>query len=63
MQTGLIEKSRRNGIEVFRATLRGLKFLEMHCQLIGFLNEGSYRNSVKQYPFKQSSLPHTKKVV
>ena len=46
-QTGLLEKKTINEKEIYKATHRGLEFVEKQCQLISFLNEDFHCNNVK----------------
>jgi predicted transcriptional regulator len=51
--TGLLEKTAINGRVIFKATSKGLDFMERQQQVIDMLNEntGLYRNCVKTSPF------------
>jgi predicted transcriptional regulator len=48
-KTNLLEKGPYNGKEIYKATEKGLEYLEKQCQLISFLNEDTLKNNVKTF--------------
>jgi predicted transcriptional regulator len=57
-QTSLLEKSAQNGRVIYKATQKGLEFMEKQQQIIDLLNEDVhvYRNSVKTPPLIFNAL-------
>ena len=47
IQTGLLERSRCSGKEIYRATKKGKEFMEKQCQVVSFLNVDSHQNNIK----------------
>jgi predicted transcriptional regulator len=64
-KTGLLEETAINGRVIFKATPKGLEFMERQHQVIDMLNEdtNSYRNCIKTSPLVfttfQTSKPFT----
>jgi predicted transcriptional regulator len=61
-QSSLLEKFTSNGREFYKATPKGIDFMEKQCQIISLLNEGShaYSSSVKTSLFDYNILPRSK---
>jgi predicted transcriptional regulator len=47
LQANLLEKFRNGGKETYKATEKGLEFMERQSQIINLLNCGNHKNSVK----------------
>jgi predicted transcriptional regulator len=47
----LLEKSAYAGREIYKATPKGIAFMERQQQIIDLINEEPPRNGVKPYPF------------
>lgn len=47
IQTELLERSTCGGKEVYRATQRGIEFMEKQCQIVSFLNIDAHQNNIK----------------
>ena len=50
-QSNLLEKSKNNadGREIYRATEKGLEFMEKQCQVIKLVNSNFLKNQVKTF--------------
>ena len=46
-QTGLLERSSHSGKEIYKATQRGIEFMEKQCQIVSFLNVEAHQNNIK----------------
>jgi predicted transcriptional regulator len=52
----LLEKSAYDGREIYKATPKGIEFMERQQQIIDLINEEEpYRNGVKPYPFSRKA--------
>ena len=61
-QSSLLEKLSYDGGEFYKATPKGMDFVEKQRQIINLLDAGThtYRNSVKTSLFDYNPLPRTK---
>ena len=50
-QTGLLEKTMCDNKEIYRATQKGLEFMEKQCQIINLLNGGSNSHVKTSFEF------------
>ena len=53
----LLEKSAYDGREVYKATPRGVEFMERQQQIIDLINEEPAENGAKPYPFNHKASP------
>ena len=61
LQTSLLEKSVYNGREIYKATLKGMEFMERQCQIINLLNEDMRKSHVKTLiPFEFPTFTRSK---
>ena len=51
----LLKKSAYDGREIYRATPKGVEFMERQQQIINLINEEPAQNSVKPYPFNHNN--------
>jgi predicted transcriptional regulator len=61
-QSGLLEKFAYNSREFYKATSKGVEFMEKQCQIINLLNEGvhAHRSKVKTSLLDYNALPRSK---
>jgi predicted transcriptional regulator len=61
-QSSLLEKFASNGREFYKATPKGIDFMEKQCQIINLLNEGAHthRSSIKTSLLDYNILPRSK---
>ena len=58
-QTSLLDKSGYNGREIYKATQKGIEFMERQCQIINLLNENTHTYNVKT-SFEFSPFPKSR---
>jgi predicted transcriptional regulator len=51
----LLEKSANDGREIYKATAKGVEFMERQQQIIDLINEEPAENGVKPYPFNHKA--------
>jgi len=59
METNLLEKQVVEGREIYKATRKGLDFVEKQCEIISILN-GDFRNIKVKTSFDFSPFPRSK---
>lgn len=59
LQINLLEKFPSDEKEIYKATQKGLEFLERQGQIINFLNSDTHKNSVKT-SFQFDTFPRSK---
>ena len=55
----LLAKSAQDGKEIYKATPKGVEFMERQQQIIYLINEEPAENSVKSYLFKHKEPPRS----
>jgi len=55
----LLERSAYDGKEVYKATQKGVEFMERQQQIIDLINEEPAENSVKTYSSKRKASPRS----
>jgi predicted transcriptional regulator len=53
----LLKKSAYNGREIYKATPKGVEFMERQQQVIDLINEEPAENGMKPYPFNYNPRP------
>jgi predicted transcriptional regulator len=55
----LLEKFAYDGREIYKATPKGIEFMERQQQIIDLINEEPYRRTIRPYPFNHKAFPRS----